>query len=375
MNNVVKKNSLLLSLLSTVCFVASCGSTPTSSSLPNSETSSEATSENDSWIWWDDVEGGDEDDEPLVQYNTIDYLKDYVSYFSSTDSSETKTFDPSLGAQRYEAELCAELTGKAQVEEETHVGYLQEDATATFTITSTAACKVVLAGNLSTKPANTDGVWFDSQFYLEVNNEFVDTGDCWMVPTLSWTIFKINPIAAIELVEGENVIKFTGLSGLANIDYIVLAPEKKGIGVEVSSFTYAKDLKIEAEDCLLNDCEVEEDETMSNGKNVGYTTPNTTLEFIINTTEATKTTLSVNAVICVSSVYSGKINERFAIYLNGKNVDVSTEVLPDTDESVNRWWLHDYSDIQIGDIELKEGENHIILRVSKELNLDYITLS
>ena len=108
---------------------------------------------------------------------------------------------------------------------------------------------------------------------------------------------------------------------------------------------------------------------------IAYTTPNTTIEFIINTTEATKTTLSVNAVICVSSVYSGKINERFAIYLNGKNVDVSTEVLPDTDESVNRWWLHDYSDIQIGDIELKEGENHIILRVSKELNLDYITLS
>ena len=50
-------------------------------------------------------------------------------------------------------------------------------------------------------------------------------------------------------------------------------------------------------------------------------------------------------------------------------------ILLDTDESVKRWWLHDYSDIQIGDIELKEGENHVILRVSKELNLDYITLS
>ena len=74
MNNFVKKNLLVLSLLCSVGFVASCGSTPTSSSLPNSETSSETASENDSWIWWDDVEGGDEDDEPLVQYNTIDYL-------------------------------------------------------------------------------------------------------------------------------------------------------------------------------------------------------------------------------------------------------------------------------------------------------------
>ena len=379
MNNVLKKNLLLLSLLCTTGFVVSCGSIPNSSSLPNSEFSSGSTSENDSWIWWDDVEGDegdkdDDDDEPAKQYNTIDYLKDYMSYFYSVDCSLTKTFDHLGGAQRYESELCAELTGDAIIEDETHAGYLQDGATVTFKITSSAACNVALIGSLSAHPSMTDGLWFDSQFSLKVNNEDIDTGDCWILPTPKWDSFKINPIAAIKLVEGENIIEFTGFLGNSNIDYISLSPEKKDLGVVTPEFTYSKNLKIEAEDCLLYDCKIEEGANLSNGKNIGFTTAYTILEFSVNSTEATKTSLNINSNICVSDLYSGKISDRFTLYVNGKYVNVSQEVLPDTDESEERWWLQDYFDVNIADFDLKEGKNHIAFQLSKELNLDYLVL-
>lgn len=375
MNNLLKKNRLILlsSLLLTTILVASCGNKPNSSSLPNSEFSSGSSSENDSWIWWDDVEGGGED--TVKKYNTIDYSIDYLPYNYSADYSETMTFAPNNRVQRYEAELCAALTGKAVVESKTHVGYMQEEATATFTITSSTACKVALIGSLSTDPTKEDGVWFDSQYTLEVNGELINTADCWILPTLAWNSFKDNPIAAIDLVEGENTIKFTGYSGLSNINYISLSPRKSDVNLIYPSFSYSPNLKVEAEDCLLFDCQIEEGTGLSNGKNIGFITDNTSLEFIINASEATKTTFSIRTVVRVDEEYSNKASDRFTISVDGKECQINNVELPPTNLNDENWWFYDYYDVTLAEIDLKKGDNYILFRLSEFMNLDYLLFS
>lgn len=360
------KNKLIkISLMSLMLFaLISCGNKDNSTSVELG----------DNWIWWDDeYNSGTNGGNSQPGDNSNDWSKNYFSYIDSLDESDGHWFDPKNGTCRYEAETMAELTGEARVlyDGGSYIGYLQNGATATFRINSAKDCKVLLVGNLSTNPERTDGVLFDEQYSVKVNDVEIDSSDCLIKATNDWSKFELNAIGEINLKQGENIIMFTCFAGLSNIDYISLAPQISD--VIIPEINYYSGVIMEAEECLVLNSKKEPNASRSNGYSIGYNSASTKVEFIVNCTNNVNVNFIVNTLLNVSEERSSSLRERFKLTINDQLITLNNTTLARSSDG--NWWEKEYYDITLANVSLKQGKNSILLNLSDEVNLDYIKLS
>lgn len=362
--------SIIMALALSTCVFASCGDNDGNGNGNGDGENSADTGWGDWWgeDWGDDL-GTDENDgtyDPSKNYNTVDYSQEYAPYsVVAKDETSAGIFNPFMGVHRYEAEN-ARLSGSAVISGN-HVGYL-DNADVEFDVDSGMACKVLLVAGFSTSPDSQYGHHFKDQYDLIINDQSVNTEDCWIKKTDGWNTFTDNAVAVIDLVAGDNDIVFSSIVGNSNIDYILLVPQK-----EMALPEFNAGGRIEAEATKVSGCNLEAGAT---GGNIGFSTENTKLEFVINLDETApiqSTEMVLNGLILMTSGNSTKASNRLTLTINDTPVDLSNIYLNCVTEDGN-WWEKPYSTSSLGNVNLQKGKNTVCLTLSEGINLDYIQI-
>ena len=137
------------------------------------------------------------------------------------------------------------------------------------------------------------------------------------------------------------------------------------------AYKYADGLKVEVENTTYINSYTQTG--YGTGVILGGTSDQTKVSFIVEATESQTVEFVLNALIKVDASYSGVTGDRFALTVNGKEVDLSTKTLLGSDNE-SEWWKGLFTNNSFGNIMLQEGENLIVLSLkTDEMNLDYIS--
>ena len=307
------------------------------------------------------IEGNEENDEEIQEYNTINYQSEfgrffYEEYFMATNSM---TFNPQYRATIYEAEQ-AQLSDNIQLEYNDSfskgaiVAYFDAGESVSFLIESTKECKVLFKLALATGNEDTEGAPADEYFSIAVNDTtFVDTSDCYIDATGGWTSFDEFQVGTCTLEKGLNYIDVLSFGGI-NFDYLVLIPAKG----TYNSPNYAYDgshIEVKASDSYLMSCQL--DNTYSFAE---WTNTSTTILFYINAKQDnTLVDLYINILFGINSYsYSSLLGERITIAVNGEELDTNNiNIHPHSVEE--EWWNYDCEHLYLGQVSLYEGKNDI----------------
>ena len=346
--------------------------------LPKPETDEDALLDFGDWENWgqsDWITGKYEDYDPSQNYNKIDWSKDYPGFKSDKvyDLSNKMQFMASKHVQVYQAESAA-LTGKAHNNEGGYYVGSLDNATVTFSITAEEDCDVLLIGNFAVDKSSQRGYSFNEVFSLKHNDEIVDTSDCWLIPTLSWTTFKENCVAELHLTKGINTIVFSSAIGRTNFDYIKLVP-KGELSEEpitsIYSYDYEPGLIVQAEGTNFANAVTET--TAAGRVVVAQIADGCSFSFTVNCVGEQTMDLMMEALIRVEGEYSANAAERFKVIINGEELDLSGITLKGVVDNSNsyRWWELSYTINNFGEITLKDGKNTIEIIPGKEMNIDF----
>lgn len=347
--------------------------------LPQPETDDDALLDFGDWENWgqsDWITDKYEDYDPSQNYNKIDWSKDYPGFKSETvyDLSSKMQFVASKHIQLYQAEKAA-LTGQAHNNEGGYYVGSLDNSTVTFSINAEEECDVLLIGNFAVDKGSQRGYSFNEVFSLKHNGEIVDTSDCWLLPTLSWTVFKENCVAELHLTEGANTIVFSSAVGRTNFDYIKLVP-KGELSTEVPEFSvidYVPGIILQAENAEYSNATLET--TAAGRVVVAQIQDGCSIKLTVRSDSEHTVELIMEALIRVEGEYSGKASDRFTVKVNGETLDISGITLNGViDESGTRWWNKSYTVNSFGEITLKEGTNVIEIVPGVEMNLDFFKL-
>ena len=375
--------ALALIIVSLFAF-ASCDITETLAGiLPGADQPEEGELDFGDWENWgqsDWVTGKFEEYDPSKNYNKIDWSKDYPGLTSKDvyDLSNKMQLASTKHVQVYQAENAA-LTGKANTNEGGYyVGYL-DSSSVTFSINVKEECDVILVANLSGDPSSKYGYAFNEVFQFKHNDQSVDTSDCWIYATGSWTVFKETVVGELHLTEGTNTIYFYSAVGRSNFDYIKLVPKgelSKEPLTAVYSYDYEPGVKIEAEGTNFANAVTET--TAAGRVVVAQIADGCSLKFNVNCVGEQTMDLMIEALIRVEGEHSGNAADRFTILINGEELDISgvtlNGVVDKPNGSSTRWWELSYTINNFGEITLKDGANSIEIIPGKEMNLDFIKL-
>lgn len=347
--------------------------------LPKPENDEDALLDFGDWENWgqsDWITGKYEDYDPSQNYNKIDWSKDYPGFNSDKvyDLTTKMQFMASKHVQLFQAEKAA-LTGQAHSNEGGYYVGSLDNATVTFSITAEEDCDVLLIGNFAVDKGSQRGYSFNEVFSLKHNDEIVDTSDCWLLPTLNWTVFKENCVAELHLTKGINTIVFSSAVGRTNFDYIKLVP-KGELSNEIPEFSvidYVPGLVIQAESAEYSNATLE---TTAAGRVVlAQILDGCSIKFTVRSDAEQTVELMMEALIRVEGEYSAKASDRFTIKVNGETLDISGITLNGViDESGTRWWNKTYTINSFGEITLKNGVNTIEIIPGIEMNIDFIKL-
>ena len=368
---------LLVALFALAFSLTSCDIL--NSIIPQPDTDDDALLDFGDWENWgqsDWITDKYEDYDPSQNYNKIDWSKDYPGFKSETvyDLSSKMQFVASKHVQLYQAEKAA-LTGKANTNEGGYYVGSLDNSTVTFSINAEEECDVLLIGNFAVDKGSQRGYSFNEVFSLKHNGEIVDTSDCWLLPTLSWTVFKENCVAELHLTEGANTIVFTSAVGRTNFDYIKLVP-KGELSTEVPEFSvvdYVPGIILQAENAEYSNATLET--TAAGRVVVAQIQDGCSVKLTVRSDAEYTVELTMEALIRVEGEYSGKASDRFTVKVNGETLDISGITLNGViDESGTRWWNKSYTVNSFGEITLKEGINVIEIVPGVEMNLDFFKL-
>ena len=216
-------------------------------------------------------------------------------------------------------------------------------------------------------------------FQFKHNDQSVDTSDCWIYATGSWTVFKETVVGELHLTEGTNTIYFYSAVGRSNFDYIKLVPKgelSKEPLTAVYSYDYEPGVKIEAEGTNFANAVTET--TAAGRVVVAQIADGCSLKFNVNCVGEQTMDLMIEALIRVEGEHSGNAADRFTILINGEELDISgvtlNGVVDKPNGSSTRWWELSYTINNFGEITLKDGANSIEIIPGKEMNLDFIKL-
>lgn len=368
---------LLVALFALAFSLTSCDIL--NSIIPQPDTDNDALLDFGDWENWgqsDWITDKYEDYDPSQNYNKIDWSKDYPGLASKDfyDLSNKMQFVASKHVQLYQAETAA-LTGKANTKEGGYYVGSLDNSTVTFSINAEEECDVLLIGNFAVDKSSQRGYSFNEVFSLKHNGEIVDTSDCWLLPTLSWTTFKENCVAELHLTEGANTLVFTSAIGRTNFDYIKLVP-KGELSEEpltaIYSYDYEPGLIVQAEGTNFANAVTET--TAAGRVVVAQIADGCSLSFTVNCVGEQTMDLMMEALIRVEGEYSANAAERFTIIINGEELDISDVVLKGVVDNSNsyRWWELSYTINNFGEITLKDGANTIEIIPGKEMNIDFI---
>ena len=346
--------------------------------LPQPEPDDDALLDFGDWENWgqsDWITDKYEDYDPSQNYNKIDWSKDYPGLKSEKvyDLTTKMQFVASKHVQVYQAENAA-LTGQAHSNEGGYYVGSLDNATVTFSINAEEDCDVLLIGNFAVDKGSQRGYSFNEVFSLKHNDEIVDTSDCWLLPTLSWTTFKENCVAELHLTKGVNTIVFSSAVGRTNFDYIKLVP-KGELSNEIPEFSvidYVPGLVIQAEGAEYSNASLET--TAAGRVVVAKIQDGCSIKFTVRSDVEQTVELMMEALIRVEGEYSANASERFTIKVNGKELDLSGIVLNGVQTGSTDWWNLSYTINSFGEITLEEGINTIEIHPSMEMNIDFIKL-
>ncbi|MBO5327828.1 MAG: hypothetical protein J6B04_01490 [Clostridia bacterium] len=183
--------------------------------------------------------------------------------------------------------------------------------------------------------------------------------------------YATSTLGVIKLSKGKNIINISLKTNEINLDYITLTTSE-AVVEEPFTFNYESGMKVELEDTNVSGAAIQSG--YGTGTIVGSTSSKTTLQFTIIATEETTVEVLLNALIKVDAEYSAVTGDRFALTVNGNEVDLSASTLTGS-ENEEKWWEGSYASNSLGTITLTEGKNVITLSLkSNEINLDYIQL-
>lgn len=173
----------------------------------------------------------------------------------------------------------------------------------------------------------------------------------------------------ISLKKGDNLIEITTSSEM-NVDYFYFN-KKTAL---YATFDYEENLKVEGENTTYSGLIVQ---NAASGKVLADFKTSSSVKFIVKCDEEKQVEFIINALIRVGGSFSSNADERFTLKVNGTAVDLSAITINGAqDQSENRWWTQPYSDLSLGNISLKKGENVIeIASLSTDLNVDYFLFS
>lgn len=373
---IVALIAVLLSMAVAVCAFTACGEkTP-------EITGTAIEGWSDDWgadDWGDGYEPPSSDPN---DYNKIDWSEKYAPYESgirATRAGEFIPFYPGNGAHIYEAEN-ALLAGNAYpLEDGSYVGSL-DNSTVTFNITSEAECDALVVISTAVNPTFTSGLTFNQQYSMYCNDERIDTSDCWLVGTGSWTTFKDNIVGEVHLVAGSNTIEFASGVTRTNIDYIKLVPTKadaEKYSPDPSKYLPSFDLnqRIEAESTYFTNARTESN-TNNTGVNISWTSNDTELRFtVINTLPVSVTrTLAMYAAFGAGDDDIGTLSpeksERLTLTVGGEQVTLSGEF-----PLIEGLWYNTYVKQDIAQVTLPaDSTTEFVITLTDQINIDYFEL-
>lgn len=250
-----------------------------------------------------------------------------------------------------------------------------DDPQIKFVVNSDAEREVELFLNAVIRVDSDHSGKANDRFTLKVNGTDIDlsaiTIDGATHDNGGWYQKPYNDLSfgKITLKKGTNVIELT-TSKEMNIDYFYFN-KKTAL---YATFDYEENLKVEGESTTYSGLIVQE---AASGKVLADFKTSSTVKFIVNCDSDKQVEFIVNALIRVGGSFSSNASERFALKVNGVAVDLSAITIDGAqDQSGNRWWTQAYSDLSLGNISLKKGENVIeITSLSTDLNVDYFIFS
>ena len=332
------------------------------------------------WENWgvDDWATGEyEEFDPLTHYNQIDWSKDYPGLASKTyyDLTSKMQFLASKHVQLYQAES-AVLSGVANTNQGGYYVGSLDDSSVTFTITAEEECDVLLIANFAVDAGSESGYRFDEIFTVTLNGDYVDSSDCWVLPTHDWFTFKENNICELHLKAGANTISFYSPIGRVNFDYIKLVP-KGELSTEVPEpiiFDYVPGLVVQAEAAEYSNATLQT--TAAGRVVVAQIKDGCSIKFNVRSDGENTVEIIMDALIRVEDGYSSKASDRFTVKVNGEVVDISGITLNGVvdNPSGTRWWNLSYTVNSFGEIKLKDGVNSIEIIPSIEMNIDSFKL-
>ena len=170
-------------------------------------------------------------------------------------------------------------------------------------------------------------------------------------------------VGNISLIEGNNVIKFTLLSGEVYLD-------KFSLNADINHSLYNYSERFELEDALINGAAaIEEVDTASERKSVGSIAKDTSFYFNINSPSNDEIYLSLSISYWGDDGY---LSDALAISINENDIDISDVEIKNNDRD-----FFNFKEIYLSSINLNNGNNSIVItsKMCESFNLDYLSIN
>ena len=169
-------------------------------------------------------------------------------------------------------------------------------------------------------------------------------------------------------------------AGKTTIDVEKDGYKKATVAVTVTAKPVANQVILEAEDAVLPEgatIQIEDADTASGGKSLGYFSADQTFELKYTAEAAVEAELTLVAAPCsLKSDYSGiqemNLAEALELKLNNNAISLANKVLPE----VSGWEFHSWNDVELGKVNLKQGENVFYFKaLTQGPNIDCLKLT
>lgn len=314
---------------------------------------------------------------PPLKWNSV-----YGDYVQRVNGYETN-FNLIDGAFLFEAENATISDGlsvesnKVNASGKAQVGGLTNDPrTVTIEFESdidyTAMLSIGVTGNSSFNRANY------ADYYMDITCNDEDKVNCTKtkIDPGNWngdSTYVENKIGEARIRQGHNKIElvFHNMSdpNCFCLDYILLTVKQADKITPAFDYT-GETLRVEAEDCDLQNCRIEGGvEGKTSGKNLGYTVAGTTVKFAVQATSAGDVTFTLCGAT-TDTLNGIDWSTRMTLEVNGASVSVSGD--NNNPDKGGDQWYNVYKAFELGTVHLNEGRNEISITMLVDgLNLDY----
>ena len=326
------------------------------------------------------------------------------------DATSSKQFDDAYRGYYYEADSADEISEKVQVKDNAGASngkaleHMDPGQYFVMKIHSSVEADVLLmmsgAKYVNTESLMKDIVRVQYGTSLETLDQTVDSQKQLFKGYNSWSTFKEFYVGELHLVKGDNYIRFLSLSAV-NYDYIALVnpydterddhgPEEEEVdlnlkygevsqaelknGTTAMGFSpFARGYFYEAENAELSDgISIETKSASSGGKNIGRFQDGRTMTFHITSTVERTVLLRFaltrwnDGEILMSDTY------RVEYGVDEQHLSESISFFDKTIPNYKTW--DNFTETNIGEVNLKKGSNCIRVTAIQATNIDYISL-